>query len=69
VFYSIYLDCIGRLHDKFELSVWHLLAMLTNSLLSESPDFFMVATEYYLSLTGKAKDHVKSGCPTLPAIL
>ena len=60
VFYGIYIDCIGRLHEKFDLSVWHLLALLTNTLLSESPDFFVVATEYYLSLTGEAHDLVKA---------
>lgn len=59
VFYGIYIDCIACLHEKFDFSVWHLLALLTNTVLSESPDFFVVATEYYLSLTGEAHDLVK----------
>ena len=64
VFYSIYVDCLRRLQAKYiKFTIWHLLAMLTNTVASESPDFFVAATKHYLSLTGKAEKKVGSlGC-------
>jgi hypothetical protein len=53
VFYGIYVDCVNKLHVKFGLSTWHLLALLINTVASESPDFFVVTTNYFLSLEGK----------------
>jgi hypothetical protein len=45
VFYSIFVHCISRLQKKFQLSVWHVLALVTNSIVSETPEYFVtVAT-------------------------
>ena len=62
VFYSVYVDCLRRLQAKYNFSIWHLLAMLTNTVASESPDFFVAATKHYLSLTGKDEKCVGSLC-------
>jgi len=39
--------------------VWHLLAVLANTLLNKSPNLFVVATKCCLLLTGKARDRMK----------
>jgi hypothetical protein len=52
-FYGIFVDCVNKLHEKFGFSAWHLLAVLVNTVASESPDFFVVTANYFLSLEGK----------------
>jgi hypothetical protein len=55
VFYGIYVTCVNILHQKFGFSSWHLLAVLTNTVVSESPDFFVDATDYFMSCRSRVK--------------
>jgi hypothetical protein len=44
VYYSIYVHCLLKLTTKLHLSRWHVLALITNTIVSESPEFFYQAT-------------------------
>ena len=56
VYYSIYVNCLSRLTTKLGLSRWHLLALLTNTIVSETPDFFLEATKLILKKAGSSMD-------------
>ena len=60
VFYAVFVDCVNKLQEKFAFSTWHLLAVLVNTVASESPDFFVVTTNYFLSLNGKEASRVRN---------
>jgi hypothetical protein len=48
VFYSIYVHSLSKLQKKLSLSVWHVLALMTNTIISESPEYFVLATKHML---------------------
>jgi hypothetical protein len=49
-FCGIFIDCVNKLHKKFGFLAWHLLAVLVNTVASESPDFFVATAKHFLSL-------------------
>ena len=63
VFCSIFVTCLSRLTAKLRLSKWHVLAMITNCITSESPEFFVKATRRILKLEGKVLARYKSLSP------
>jgi hypothetical protein len=63
VFYSIFVTCLSRLTAQLRLSKWHVLAMITNCITSESPEFFVYATRRILKSEGKVLARYKSLSP------
>jgi hypothetical protein len=63
VFYSIYVDCLSRLQVFLNLSVWHVLALLHNTIISETPDYFVTVTTTILGSSGDARDRFTNLCP------
>jgi hypothetical protein len=60
VFYSIFVHCLSLLQKKLCLSVWHVVALITNTIISETPDYFERVTNHILSLPGKALDRYRA---------
>ena len=53
VFYSIFVHCLYRLQESLCLSAWHVLALITNVIISETPEYFRDVTEQILASNGK----------------
>jgi hypothetical protein len=51
VYYSIFVHCISRLQRTLKLSVWHVLALVYNTISSETPDYFVTVTKEFLTST------------------
>ena len=66
VYYSIYVHCLTHLTTKLGLSQWHVLAMLTNTIVSESPDFFYMATAKILKSCKSSVAQKKRYCSLGP---
>jgi hypothetical protein len=68
VFNSVYVDCLTRLQKHLHLLVWHVLALVTNTIISESPDYFHFVFHYFLNLSGKKVKKIRALSPTALAL-
>jgi hypothetical protein len=60
VFYSVYVHCLTLLQRRFRLSKWHVLALVTNSIISETPEYFHLVTKNLLAMTGTDRKRFRS---------
>ncbi len=64
VCYSIFVDCLSVLTAQLKLSRWHLLALIANVVVSESPEFFRHATKLISESKGVTLARCASLSPT-----
>jgi hypothetical protein len=55
VYLSAYADCIEQLRTAFDLTIWHMLALIYNVVDSESPIYFRKVTESLLTMASSKK--------------
>jgi hypothetical protein len=63
VYYSIFVWCLSKLTAKLHLSRWHVLALMTNTIISESPEFFYQTTEQILKCSESSMARYRTLCP------
>jgi hypothetical protein len=68
VFYSVFVDCLTRLQGHLHLSVWHVLALVTNTIVSETPDYFHQVSQILLHSKGATLKKYRSLAPTALAL-
>jgi hypothetical protein len=68
VFYSVFVDSLTRLQKHLHLSVWHVLALVTNTIVSETPDYFRFVSNHFLNLSGKHLQKIRAQGPTAFAL-
>jgi hypothetical protein len=59
---------LTRLQKHLHLSVWHVLALVTNPIVSETPEYFHFVSHYFLNLSGKKLQKIWALGPTALAL-
>ena len=60
VFYSIYVHCLRQLQESLSLSVWHVTALITNTIVSETPEYFRAVSLGMITSTGTELDYLRA---------
>ena len=63
VCHSIFVRCLSKLTAKLHLSRWHVLALMTNTIISESPEFFYQTTKQILKCSESSIARYRTLCP------
>ena len=60
VFYSIYVHCLRQLQESLSLSVWHVTALITNTVVSETPEYFRAVSIGMMTSVGTELHYLRS---------